>query len=59
MIKKYMCNFFNSRFGFKGVCSEAVLKALRRVFPQVYESEHALIIDAKKVFNIILCTNTM
>lgn len=33
----------------KALCSEAVLKALRRVFPQVYESEHALIIDANKV----------
>ncbi|KAJ8715210.1 hypothetical protein PYW08_005191 [Mythimna loreyi] len=33
----------------KALCSEAVLKALRRVYPQVYESEHALMIDAKNV----------
>ncbi|XP_072944949.1 ATPase family AAA domain-containing protein 2-like [Epargyreus clarus] len=33
----------------KALCSEAVLKALRRVYPQVYESEHALIIDPKNV----------
>uniref|UniRef100_A0A2A4K6L4 Bromo domain-containing protein n=1 Tax=Heliothis virescens TaxID=7102 RepID=A0A2A4K6L4_HELVI len=33
----------------KALCSEAVLKALRRVYPQVYESEHALLIDAKNV----------
>ncbi|XP_049876292.1 ATPase family AAA domain-containing protein 2-like isoform X2 [Pectinophora gossypiella] len=33
----------------KALCSEAVLKALRRVYPQVYESEHALIIDTKNV----------
>ncbi|KAM3965847.1 LOW QUALITY PROTEIN: ATPase family AAA domain-containing protein 2 [Aphomia sociella] len=33
----------------KALCSEAVLKALRRVYPQVYESEHALVIDAKNV----------
>lgn len=33
----------------KALCSEAVLKALRRVYPQVYESEHALLIDANKV----------
>ncbi|XP_013179683.1 PREDICTED: ATPase family AAA domain-containing protein 2-like [Papilio xuthus] len=33
----------------KALCSEAVLRALRRVYPQVYESEHALIIDPKNV----------
>lgn len=33
----------------KALCSEAVLKALRRVYPQVYESEHALVIDTKNV----------
>ncbi|CAG9788857.1 unnamed protein product [Diatraea saccharalis] len=33
----------------KALCSEAVLKALRRVYPQVYESEYALLIDAKNV----------
>lgn len=33
----------------KALCSEAVLKALRRVYPQVYESERALLIDAKNV----------
>ncbi|GBP30143.1 ATPase family AAA domain-containing protein 2 [Eumeta japonica] len=33
----------------KALCSEAVLKALRRVYPQVYESEHALVINAQKV----------
>ncbi|KAL0871393.1 hypothetical protein ABMA27_005124 [Loxostege sticticalis] len=33
----------------KALCSEAVLKALRRVYPQVYDSEHALLIDAKNV----------
>lgn len=42
----------------KALCSEAVLKALRRVYPQVYESEHALVIDAKNVsydFILRLC----
>ncbi|CAG9112238.1 unnamed protein product [Plutella xylostella] len=33
----------------KALCSEAVLKALRRTYPQVYESEQALLIDAKNV----------
>ncbi|XP_050677155.1 ATPase family AAA domain-containing protein 2-like [Leptidea sinapis] len=33
----------------KALCSEAVLKALRRVYPQVYESEHALLIDPENV----------
>ncbi|XP_063829323.1 ATPase family AAA domain-containing protein 2-like [Ostrinia nubilalis] len=33
----------------KALCSESVLKALRRVYPQVYDSEHALLIDAKNV----------
>ncbi|XP_038222643.1 ATPase family AAA domain-containing protein 2-like [Zerene cesonia] len=33
----------------KALCSEAVLKALRRVYPQVYESEHALMIDPRNV----------
>ncbi|RVE47330.1 hypothetical protein evm_008011 [Chilo suppressalis] len=33
----------------KALCSEAVLKALRRVYPQVYDSEYALLIDAKNV----------
>ncbi|KAL4707871.1 hypothetical protein ACJJTC_010306 [Scirpophaga incertulas] len=33
----------------KALCSEAVLKALRRVYPQVYESEHALVIDSNNV----------
>ncbi|XP_063626226.1 ATPase family AAA domain-containing protein 2-like [Cydia splendana] len=33
----------------KALCSEAVLKALRRVYPQVYESEYALLIDTKNV----------
>ncbi|XP_045488821.1 ATPase family AAA domain-containing protein 2 isoform X2 [Pieris rapae] len=33
----------------KALCSEAVLKALRRVYPQVYESEHALVIDPKNI----------
>ncbi|KAJ0174507.1 hypothetical protein K1T71_009615 [Dendrolimus kikuchii] len=33
----------------KALCSEAVLKALRRVYPQVYESEHTLLIDANNV----------
>ncbi|CAK1587151.1 unnamed protein product [Parnassius mnemosyne] len=33
----------------KALCSEAVLRALRRVYPQVYDSEHALVIDPKNV----------
>ncbi|XP_052743253.1 ATPase family AAA domain-containing protein 2 isoform X2 [Bicyclus anynana] len=33
----------------KALCSEAVLKALRRVYPQVYESECALVIVPKNV----------
>ncbi|XP_045774866.1 ATPase family AAA domain-containing protein 2-like [Maniola jurtina] len=33
----------------KALCSEAVLKALRRVYPQVYESEYALVIAPKNV----------
>nr|XP_026495936.1 ATPase family AAA domain-containing protein 2-like isoform X1 [Vanessa tameamea]XP_026495937.1 ATPase family AAA domain-containing protein 2-like isoform X1 [Vanessa tameamea] len=33
----------------KALCSEAVLKALRRVYPQVYDSEYALVIDPKNV----------
>lgn len=33
----------------KALCSESVLKALRRVYPQVYESQYALVIDAKNV----------
>ncbi|XP_041982054.1 ATPase family AAA domain-containing protein 2-like isoform X2 [Aricia agestis] len=33
----------------KALCSEAVLKALRRVYPQVYNSEHALLIDPRNV----------
>ncbi|CAH0725558.1 unnamed protein product, partial [Brenthis ino] len=33
----------------KALCSEAVLKALKRVYPQVYESDYALVIDPKNV----------
>ncbi|XP_068617633.1 LOW QUALITY PROTEIN: ATPase family AAA domain-containing protein 2-like [Battus philenor] len=33
----------------KALCSEAVLRALRRVYPQVYDSEYALVIDPKNV----------
>ncbi|CAH2235057.1 ATPase family AAA domain-containing protein 2-like isoform X2 [Pararge aegeria] len=33
----------------KALCSEAVLKALRRVYPQVYDSEYALVIVPKNV----------
>lgn len=36
----------------KALCSEAVLKALRRVYPQVYDSEHALVIDPKNVSTV-------
>ncbi|XP_077295772.1 ATPase family AAA domain-containing protein 2-like isoform X2 [Arctopsyche grandis] len=33
----------------KALCSESVLKALERTYPQVYNSEHALVIDTQKV----------
>lgn len=46
------CIFFVTGSDLKALCSESVLKALRRVYPQVYESERALIIDAKNVSDL-------
>lgn len=40
---------FSTGSDLKALCSEAVLKALRRVYPQVYDSEYALVIDPKNV----------
>lgn len=34
----------------RALCSESVLKALERTYPQVYKCEHALLIDPQKVF---------